>query len=59
MEAREVNLADSAVIPLRVLKKTCRKHGIRFWDYLMDRLTGNNAILPLADYIRRAAECKA
>lgn len=41
------------------LKKTCRKHGIRFWDYLMDRLRGKNAILPLADYIRRAAECKA
>ena len=41
------------------LKKTCRKHGIRFWDYLMDRLRGKNTILPLADYIRRAAECKA
>ena len=37
------------------LKKTCRKHGISFWDYLKDRVSGQNAILPLADYIRQAA----
>lgn len=41
------------------LKKTCRKHGIRFWDYLMDRVSGKHAVLPLPEYIRRAAESKA
>ncbi|HEY0802039.1 MAG TPA: transposase [Steroidobacteraceae bacterium] len=29
------------------LKKTCRKLGISFWDYLNDRLTHAGAILPL------------
>lgn len=29
------------------LKKTCRKLGISFWDYLNDRLTHLGAILPL------------
>jgi hypothetical protein len=37
------------------LKKTCRKHGISFWDYLKDHVSGTNAILPLEEYIRRAA----
>jgi hypothetical protein len=37
------------------LKKTCRKHGISFWDYLNDRVSRTNTILPLAEYIRRAA----
>ena len=34
------------------LKKTCRKHGISFWDYLQDRLSGENQIPPLHDLIR-------
>jgi hypothetical protein len=29
------------------LKKTCRKLGISFWDYLNDRLTHGDRILPL------------
>ena len=29
------------------LKKTCRKLGISFWEYLNDRLTGAGTILPL------------
>ena len=34
------------------LKKTCRKLGISFWDYLHDRLSGQNEIPPLYDLIR-------
>lgn len=37
------------------LKKTCRKHGISFWDYLIDRVSGKNIIPPLTEYIRQAA----
>jgi uncharacterized small protein (DUF1192 family) len=37
------------------LKKTCRKHGISFWDYLKDRVSGNNIIPRLTEYIRQAA----
>lgn len=35
------------------LKKTCRKQGISFWDYLKDRVAGLNVIPSLADLIRR------
>lgn len=39
------------------LKKTCRKLGVRFWDYLRDRLRGLGQVPRLADLIReRAAE---
>ena len=42
------------------LKKTCRKLGIRFWDYLRDRIRGLGTIPRLADLIRqRAAEAAA
>jgi len=37
------------------LKKTCRKHGISFWEYLKDRVSRVNELLPLPDVIRRAA----
>jgi hypothetical protein len=37
------------------LKKTCRKHSISFWDYLIDRVSGKNIIPPLTEYIRQAA----
>jgi hypothetical protein len=37
------------------LKKTCKKLGIRFWDYLNDRVSGKNAIKPLAILIREKA----
>jgi hypothetical protein len=40
------------------LKKTCRKHGISFWDYLKDRVSRVNAIRPLPDVIRGAAQAK-
>jgi hypothetical protein len=42
------------------LKKTCRKLGVRFWDYLRDRIQGLAKIPRLADLIRaRAAEATA
>jgi len=42
------------------LKKTCRKLGIRFWDYLRDRIGGLGRVPRLADVIRqRAAEAQA
>lgn len=40
------------------LKKTCRKHGIKFWDYLQDRLAGSGNIPPLGEVIRQAAACR-
>ena len=42
------------------LKKTCRKLGIRFWDYLRDRVSGRGQVPRWADVIRqRAAEAAA
>jgi hypothetical protein len=37
------------------LKKTCRKLGIRFWDYLQDRVRGLGEVARLADLIRQRA----
>ena len=37
------------------LKKTCLKHGLSFWEYLHDRVSGQNTIPPLTDLIRQAA----
>lgn len=37
------------------LKKTCRKLGVSFWDYLLDRLCGNNQIPYIPDLIRQTA----
>jgi hypothetical protein len=33
------------------LKKTCRKNGLSFWQYLHDRLFGRHRIAPLAQWI--------
>jgi len=38
------------------LKKTCRKLGVRFWDYLQDRVRGLGLIARLADLIRQTAQ---
>ncbi len=38
------------------LKKTCRKLGMSFWQYLQDRLTLKNNILPLPELMRNAAQ---
>ena len=37
------------------LKKTCRKLGLSFWDYLGDRIGGHGNIAPLPDLIRERA----
>jgi hypothetical protein len=37
------------------LKKTCRKLGLSFWQFLKDRLTGAATIPPLSDLLRQAA----
>jgi Transposase IS66 family len=37
------------------LKKTCRKLGVRWWDYLHDRVRGLGQIPRLADLIRQKA----
>ncbi len=37
------------------LKKTCRKQGISFWKYLLDRVSLVNAIAPLPTLVRAAA----
>lgn len=38
------------------LKKTCRKLGISFWDFLTDRITKADKIPPLPDLIRARAQ---
>ena len=35
------------------LKKTCRRLGVNFWEYLQDRLRGSGQIPPLAELICR------
>jgi len=35
------------------LKKTCRKLGISFWQFLNDRLSGKNSISPLSQIIKQ------
>jgi hypothetical protein len=37
------------------LKKTCKKQGIAFWDYLLDRVSLKNAIPYLPDLVRGTA----
>jgi Transposase IS66 family len=38
------------------LKKTCRRLGVNFWEYLQDRVRGLGQLPQLADQIRRKAE---
>lgn len=38
------------------LKKTCKKIGVNFWDYLYDRIKGENKIPPLADILLQKAQ---
>ncbi|MEM0939274.1 MAG: transposase, partial [Bacteroidota bacterium] len=35
------------------LKKTCRKLGVSFWDFLYDRLTASNNIDDLPELLSR------
>ncbi len=39
------------------LKKTCRKHGISFWHYLRDRISGAAQIPRLSELIYQASTC--
>ena len=41
------------------LKKTCRKLGVRFWDYLKDRVRGLGQVPRLADLLRQKAQAAA
>lgn len=41
------------------LKKTCRKLGLSFWHYLLDRIQGDQAIPPLPVLIRQRANSLA
>jgi hypothetical protein len=38
------------------LKKTCRKLGVRFWEYLQDRVRGLGQLPRLADLLRQKAQ---
>jgi hypothetical protein len=40
------------------LKKTCRKLGVNFWNYLQDRIRGLGQVTRLADRIRQRATLK-
>jgi hypothetical protein len=40
------------------LKKTCRKLGISFWNYLTSRLHGDEQVRSLSDVIRAKAAAK-
>jgi hypothetical protein len=37
------------------LKKTCRKLGISFWEYLSDRTSGRNSIPPLPQLVEQVS----
>lgn len=37
------------------LKKTCRKLGVNFWEYLQDRIRGQGLIPPLAEFVQYKA----
>jgi hypothetical protein len=37
------------------LKKTCRKLGVSFWDFLLSRVSATNRIPPLPSLIRERA----
>jgi hypothetical protein len=41
------------------VKKTCRKLGVSFWRYLLDRTAGTHAVPPLPVLIRQRAEAAA
>ena len=38
------------------LKKTCKKLGVPFWDYLLDRIKGEFKIPPLVDILSKRSE---
>jgi hypothetical protein len=38
------------------LKKTCQKHCVSFWNYVLDRLTNKKGVPRLADLIKQKAQ---
>ncbi len=46
---------EGAEILMLRLKKTCRKLGVSFWEYLKDRVSGKNVIPPLGTLIANKA----
>lgn len=38
------------------LKKTCRKLGISFWDFIQSRVRGNHTVPPIPDVLRQVAQ---
>ena len=38
------------------LKKTCKKLGVNFWDYVLDRIKGKYKIPPLTQLLQRKVE---
>lgn len=38
------------------LKKTCKKLGVSFWDYLLDRIKGESKIPPLVDILHQRTQ---
>jgi len=38
------------------LKKTCQKHTISFWNYVLDRLTDKRRVPRLADLIKQKSQ---
>lgn len=38
------------------VRKTCRKLGVSFWEYLKDRVTGKGQVSPLGELIRARAD---
>src|SRR4051795_12178003 len=49
-------LGRSARDTFASLKKTCRRLGVNFWEYLQDRVRGLGQIPRLADQLRQKAE---
>ena len=53
--ALAVKRVEGAEILMLRLKKTCRKLGVSFWEYLKDRVSGKNAIPTLGTLIANKA----
>jgi len=55
---QEVEQRMGAVAEGRGRLEGWKRHGIPFWDYLKDRVSGKNIIPPLTEYIRQAASSR-
>ncbi len=55
MAALVVSRVEGAEILMLRLKKTCRKLGVSFWEFLKDRVSGTNLIPRLGVLIAQKA----